>query len=64
MQEMLFCKPHRKRPCGRPKHTLVVPVLLRDITETGCECVDWIQLAQVRAQYRTLVDTVMNHLVP
>jgi hypothetical protein len=31
-----------------------------DITETGWEDVDWIHLAQVRDQLRTLVNMVMD----
>jgi hypothetical protein len=35
-----------------------------DVREIGWEAVDWIHLAQDRDQWRTLVNTVMNILVP
>jgi hypothetical protein len=35
-----------------------------DLREIGWEGVDWIELAQDRAQWRTLVNTVMNLRVP
>jgi hypothetical protein len=35
-----------------------------DLTETGWEDVDWILLALDREQWRDLVKTVMNLLVP
>jgi hypothetical protein len=35
-----------------------------DIREKGCEILDWIQLALDRVQWRAVVNTVMNLLVP
>jgi hypothetical protein len=35
-----------------------------DLRETGWDGVDWVYLAQDRAQWRALVDTVMNLRVP
>jgi len=35
-----------------------------DLTETGCEGVDWMHLAQQRYQWRTLVSTIINLRVP
>jgi hypothetical protein len=35
-----------------------------DIREIGCDGVDWVNLAQDRDQWRALVNTVMNLLVP
>jgi hypothetical protein len=32
-----------------------------DLKEIGLEDVDWIHVAQVRDQCRTLVNTIMNH---
>jgi len=32
----------------------------KDLKEIGCECVEWIQLAQESYQWRALVNTVMN----
>jgi hypothetical protein len=34
-----------------------------DLREIGWESMDWIELAQDRDQWRTLVNTVMNLLV-
>jgi hypothetical protein len=31
-----------------------------DLTEIGWNVVDWIELAQIRDQWRALVNTVMN----
>jgi hypothetical protein len=35
-----------------------------DLKEIGCNGMDWILLAQDRGQWRALVNTVMNLLVP
>jgi hypothetical protein len=35
-----------------------------DVTKTGYEGVDWIQLAQDRDQKQALVNTIMNLRVP
>jgi hypothetical protein len=35
-----------------------------DLREIGWEGVDWVDLAQDKDQWRTLVNTVMNLLVP
>jgi hypothetical protein len=35
-----------------------------DLREIGQEDVDWMHLAQVRGQWRALVNTVMNFRVP
>jgi hypothetical protein len=35
-----------------------------DLKETGCEVVNWIQLAQDRDQWRALVNTVMKLFTP
>jgi hypothetical protein len=35
-----------------------------DLREIGWEVVDWINLAQERNHYQTLVNTVMNFRVP
>jgi hypothetical protein len=35
-----------------------------DVTEIGWDGMDWIDLAQERDQWRAVVNTVMNILVP
>jgi hypothetical protein len=35
-----------------------------DLTEIGCEGVDWMHLAQERVQLRTLTNTAMRLRVP
>jgi hypothetical protein len=56
-------KSEGKRPLGRPRHRLVdnSKVDLREIEWSG---MDWIDLAQVRDQWRALVNTAVNLRVP
>jgi hypothetical protein len=56
-------KPKGKTPLGKPRHRWVgnIKLYLRDIGWNG---MDWIDLAQDRDQWRTLVNTVMNLRVP
>jgi hypothetical protein len=35
-----------------------------DLREIGWSCMDWIDLAQDRDQWRALVNTIMNLMVP
>jgi hypothetical protein len=56
---ILVRKPEGKRPLGRPRRRWVVNIKM-DLTEIGWDGMDWIDLAQDRDQWRTLVSTVMN----
>jgi hypothetical protein len=60
---ILAGKPEGKRPLGRQRRRWVdnIKVYLR---ETEWDCMDWIDLAQDRDQWRALVNTVMNARVP
>jgi hypothetical protein len=51
---ILVGKPEGKRPLVRPRHRWV------NLTETGWDGMDSINLAQDRDQWRALVSTVMN----
>jgi hypothetical protein len=56
---ILVGKPERKRPLGRPWHRWVHNIKI-DLKETGWGGIDWIDLAQDRADSRALVNTKMN----
>jgi hypothetical protein len=56
-------KTRRKRPLGRPRRRWLDNIKI-DLTETGWDGMDWIDLAQDRDHWRAFVNTVMNLLVP
>jgi hypothetical protein len=56
-------KPEEKRPLGRPRHRWVDNIKM-DFREIEWDGMNWIELAQDRAQGRALVNTVMNLRVP
>jgi hypothetical protein len=56
-------KPGGKRPLGKPRHRWVYNIKV-DFREIGWDGMDWIDLAQDRGQWRSLVNTVMNLWVP
>jgi hypothetical protein len=56
-------KPEGKRPLGRPRRRWVDNIKM-DLRETGCDGVDWIDMAQDRDLWRALVNTVLNLRVP
>jgi hypothetical protein len=60
---ILVGKPEGKRPMGRPRRRWVDNITM-DLGEIGWDGVDWIDLAQDRAQWRALVNMVMNLRVP
>jgi hypothetical protein len=56
-------KPDGKRPLGRPKRKWVGNIKM-DLREIGWDGGDWIDRAQDRDQWRSLVRAVMNLRVP
>jgi hypothetical protein len=60
---ILVGKPEGKRPLGRLRRRCVENIKI-DLRGIGWDDVDWIDLAQDRDQWRTLVNTVMNLRVP
>jgi hypothetical protein len=60
---ILVEKPEGKRPRGRPRRRWVNNMIM-DLREIGWDCMDCIDLAQDRDQWRALVNTVMNLRVP
>jgi hypothetical protein len=60
---ILVGKPEGKRPMGRPRRRWMDNIKM-DLTETGWDGMDWIDLPQDRDQWRALVNTVMNLRVP
>jgi hypothetical protein len=60
---ILVGKPEGKRPLGRPRRRWMDNIKM-DLREIGRGGMDWIDLAQVRDQWRALVNTVMNLRVP
>ena len=60
---VLVGKPEGRRPLGRPRRRWEDNIRM-DLWEVGCECVDWMELAQDRDRWRALVSAVMNFGVP
>ena len=56
---VLVGKPEGMRPLGRPRRRWVDNIRM-DLQEVGCGYVDWIELAQDRDRWRTLVSAVIN----
>jgi hypothetical protein len=52
-----------KKPLGSPRCRWVDNMKI-DLREIGWDCMDWIELAQDRDQWRALVNTIMNFRVP
>jgi hypothetical protein len=60
---LLVGKTDRRRPLGRPRHSLVNNSKM-DFGEKVCSGVDWIGLAQDRDKLRALMNVVMNLQAP
>jgi len=60
---VLVEKHEGKRPLGRPRRSWEDNIKL-DLQEVGCGGMDWIELAQDRDRWRTIVNAVMNLRVP
>jgi hypothetical protein len=60
---ILVEKREGKRPLGRPRRRWVDNIKI-DLREIGWCDMDWIDLAQDKNHWRTLVNTMMNLRVP
>jgi hypothetical protein len=60
---ILVGKPEGRRPLGRPRRRWVDNIKI-DLGETGLDGVDWVDLAQVRDQWRGLVNRGISLRVP
>ena len=63
VHKVLVRKPEEKRQLGRPRLRWEDNIKM-DLEEVGRGCGDWMELAQDRDRWRSLVSTVMNFRVP
>jgi hypothetical protein len=63
VHRVLVGKPEEKRPLGRPRRRWEDNIKM-DVQELGGGRGDWMELAQDRDGWRTLVSTVKNLRVP
>ena len=63
LYRILVGKPEGKRPLGRPRRKWEDKIK-KDLQEVGCRFVDWIELAEDRDSWRSLVIAVVNLRVP
>ena len=56
---VLVGKPEGKRPLGRPRCRWEDNIKM-DLQDVGCGVTDWIDLAEDKDRWRTLVNAVMN----
>ena len=59
VHRVLVGKPEGKRPLGRPRRMWEDNIKM-DLQDVGGGLGDWVELAQDRDRWRTLVSTVMN----
>jgi hypothetical protein len=60
---VLMGKAEGKTPLRRPRHRWEDNINA-DLQEVGCGCMGWIDVAQDRDRWWTLVNAVMNRRVP
>jgi hypothetical protein len=63
VHRVLVEKPEEKRPLGRPRRRWEDNIKM-DLQEVGGGYGDWVELAQDRDRWWTLVSAVMNFRVP
>jgi hypothetical protein len=63
VHRVLGGRPEGRRPLGRPRRRWEDNIK-RDLQEVGGDSGDWMERAQDRDRWRTLVNTVMNFRVP
>ena len=63
VHRVLVGKPEGKRPLGRPRRRGEANIKM-DLQEVGGGCEDWMELAQDRGKWRSLLRTVRNLRVP
>ena len=63
LYRVLVGKLEGKRPLGRPRHRWEDNIKM-DLQEVRCGGMDWIEVAQDRDRWQSLVTAVMNLRVP
>jgi hypothetical protein len=63
VHRVLVGRPGARRPSGRPRRRREDNIK-RDLLEVGGDCGNWMEWAQDRDRWRTLVNMVMNFRVP
>jgi hypothetical protein len=63
LYRVLVQKPEGKRPFGKPGRGWEDNIKM-DHQEVGCEDMDWVELVKDRNRCQTVVNAIMNLLVP